>query len=270
MPNAAIYARYSTDEQRDTSLEDQVRRCREEAKKRGFEVPDALVFTDAALSGTAAAVEKRAGYRALIEAWKQRAFEAVIVDEVSRLARDPLELAKLQQRVEESRVRLITADGIDSATPNWQLPFGLAGIVGAHFLRETKHRVIRGMQGQLEADIRLHRPDWLQCVHDTDGSHTIGTRWQIDDEKANLSAKSFRCVARDVAVCNRERMNDEACGHRGRHVTDCKVLAPNLASRVYTTRFTREIHVNGSTFTHHRGQSGRKSGVEYQRPSFAG
>jgi len=120
------------------------------------------------------------------------------------------------------------------------------------------------------ADIRLHRPDWLQCVHDTDGSHTIGTRWQIDDEKANLSAKSFRCVARDVAVCNRERMNDEACGHRGRHVTDCKVLAPNLASRVYTTRFTREIHVNGSTFTHHRGQSGRKSGVEYQRPSFAG
>src|SRR5690606_6185980 len=194
MPSAAIYARYSTDEQRDTSLEDQIRRCREEAAKRGFDVPDALVFSDAALSGNAAAIEKRAGYRGLIDAWEQKLFEAVIVDEVSRLARDPLELAKLQQRVENSRVRLITADGVDSATPNWQLPFGLAGVIGAHFLRETKFRVIRGMQGQLERGYQIaDAPIGYNAKREYDSSgNLLGTRWYINEEKAQLIREMFQ------------------------------------------------------------------------------
>uniref|UniRef100_UPI001E337524 recombinase family protein n=1 Tax=Polaromonas glacialis TaxID=866564 RepID=UPI001E337524 len=38
MPVAAIYARYSTDEQRPTSIEDQVRRCRDTAGKEKLTV----------------------------------------------------------------------------------------------------------------------------------------------------------------------------------------------------------------------------------------
>jgi len=273
MPSAAIYARYSTDEQRDTSLEDQVRRCREEAKKRGFEVPDALVFTDAALRGTAAAVEKRAGYRALIDAWQQKSFEAVIVDEVSRLARDPLELAKLQQRVEESRVRLITADGIDSATPNWQLPFGLAGIVGAHFLRETKHRVIRGMQGALERGFQIaDAPIGYRAIRECDSSgNPIGTRWEIDEEKASLVREMFQmrrdgmslfAIAKELngrGVWPPRKARDGGHGY----------WRPSSLRRVYTNTIYRGIFTwNGSTFTHHRARkTGRKvEEVEYERP----
>lgn len=95
MQRAAIYARYSTDEQRGTSLEDQVRRCREEAHRLGFDVPESLIFSDAAISGTSAAIGKRTGYHALIAAWEARAFAGIVVDEISRLARDALELAKL-------------------------------------------------------------------------------------------------------------------------------------------------------------------------------
>lgn len=273
MPRAAIYARYSTDEQRDTSLEDQVRRCREEAKKHGFEVPDALIFTDAALSGTAAAVEKRAGYRALIDAWEQKAFEAVIVDEVSRLARDPLELAKLQQRVEASRVRLITADGIDSATPNWQLPFGLAGIVGAHFLRETKHRVIRGMQGALERGFQIaDAPIGYRAIRECDSSgNPIGTRWEIDEEKAALVREMFQmrrdgmslfAIAKEFNVRGIWPPRKARDGGHG-------YWRPSSLRRVYTNTIYRGIFTwNGSTFTHYRA---RKTGakvepVEYERP----
>lgn len=46
---AAIYARYSSDSQRDTSLEDQERLCRQEAERQGCEV--VAVWNDAAMSG---------------------------------------------------------------------------------------------------------------------------------------------------------------------------------------------------------------------------
>ena len=45
----AIYARYSSDLQSETSIDDQVRLCRERAKRDGMTVAE--VFTDYAISG---------------------------------------------------------------------------------------------------------------------------------------------------------------------------------------------------------------------------
>ena len=50
MAFAAIYARYSSDRQRDESIEDQVRVCRAEAERNGDEV--VAVYADHAISGT--------------------------------------------------------------------------------------------------------------------------------------------------------------------------------------------------------------------------
>ena len=49
---AVIYARYSTDAQREASIEDQVRLCRELAERAGWEVVE--VYADHALSGASA------------------------------------------------------------------------------------------------------------------------------------------------------------------------------------------------------------------------
>ena len=84
MPRAAIYARYSTVEQRATSIEDQVRRASEKAESLGFEVPEELIFSDAIITGTAKGLAKRAGYELLLKAWDKKEFDALIVDEVSR------------------------------------------------------------------------------------------------------------------------------------------------------------------------------------------
>ena len=47
----AIYARYSSDLQRETSIDDQFRRCEEFAAKQGWEIVDR--FADRAISGEA-------------------------------------------------------------------------------------------------------------------------------------------------------------------------------------------------------------------------
>ncbi len=51
MLTAAIYARYSSELQRPTSIEDQVRLCREAAPRFECVVTDGLVYTDAEISG---------------------------------------------------------------------------------------------------------------------------------------------------------------------------------------------------------------------------
>lgn len=88
MRKCAIYARYSSDLQRESSIEDQVRRCRDFAREKGWEVVEEWVVADRALS--AAAIVGREGLKRLLEAAKAkcRAFDCLLVEDTSRLARD--------------------------------------------------------------------------------------------------------------------------------------------------------------------------------------
>jgi site-specific DNA recombinase len=51
----AIYARYSSDLQRETSIEDQIRKCREFAAPKGWVILDEYVRSDQAISGASVA-----------------------------------------------------------------------------------------------------------------------------------------------------------------------------------------------------------------------
>lgn len=49
MTRVALYARYSSDNQRDASIEDQLRQCRERAAREGWTVVE--TYSDRAISG---------------------------------------------------------------------------------------------------------------------------------------------------------------------------------------------------------------------------
>jgi hypothetical protein len=59
---AAIYARYSTDLQRDASIEDQIRLCRARIDQEGWTL--VASYTDHAVSGS---IRLRPGYQKLLE-----------------------------------------------------------------------------------------------------------------------------------------------------------------------------------------------------------
>lgn len=191
MQRAAIYARYSDEEQRATSIDDQIRRTREHAIALGYEVTDEMIFSDAAVSGQSYALSKRVGYARLMKAWDNKDFDALVIDEVSRLARGPLELAKLEDRVERSGVRLITTNGVDSNIPNWQFQYAVLGAAAAQFVRDTRHRVIRGMMGQLERGYMIAKPPFGYRSIREGSEHTGGTRWEIFEEEAVWVRKIF-------------------------------------------------------------------------------
>ena len=82
---AAIYARYSSDNQRAESIVDQVRVCRAFADRSGLVVSDGDIYSDEACSGS---IHDRPGLNALCSAAAVRKFEAILVDDASRLSRD--------------------------------------------------------------------------------------------------------------------------------------------------------------------------------------
>ena len=89
MKTAAIYARYSTNLQSESSIEDQVAACRAYAVREGLNV--VRVFSDSATSG--ASLGNRPGAQEMLSAAQAGEFQAIIVFDLSRLSRDMEDLA---------------------------------------------------------------------------------------------------------------------------------------------------------------------------------
>ena len=103
MTRVAIYARFSTEMQRDASIEDQIRLCRERADREGWRVVE--TFTDRALSG---ASMLRPGLQSLIEGATAGRFEIILAEALDRLSRDQADIAALYKRLSFADVQIVT------------------------------------------------------------------------------------------------------------------------------------------------------------------
>lgn len=138
----AAYARYSSDSQREASLEDQLRNCREFAARQGWPAPE--VFSDSAITG---ARTDRPGYRKLID--RAHEFAVVLVDDLTRLGRDNVELQMVLRRLKFAGGRVIAiADGVDTAREDAKLNAGLRGLMGELYLDDLAKKTHRGLKGR--------------------------------------------------------------------------------------------------------------------------
>ncbi len=83
MSKVAIYARYSSENQRDASIEDQIRICRERAAKEDWAVCD--TYTDHGLSG---ASMMRPGIQALMQDAQSGRFEIILAEAAKKVLID--------------------------------------------------------------------------------------------------------------------------------------------------------------------------------------
>lgn len=191
----AIYARYSTDMQKATSLDDQIARCEQYAQQHGFEISSDLIFTDAAMSGTSKSTAKRVAFNDMLAKLKAGDIDVLVVDEMSRLSRDVVDQAHLIRFLEENpKIRVITADGLDTSSPQWQLHFGMTGLIAQDEVRKIRHRVERGMRGALERGFMCGYPPLgyrIEDVRDERGTHH-GTKWVIFEEHAAIVREVFQ------------------------------------------------------------------------------
>jgi DNA invertase Pin-like site-specific DNA recombinase len=194
---AAIYVRYSSENQREASLEDQERLCRREAARLGYTVTK--VYKDAALSGQLGE-DQRPGFQAIMEAAKRRAFDVLIVDDASRLSRNAGDAMKIQERLRFLGLGLVArADGINSvANPeNSGLVFGIKSVMNQEFLRDLGVKTWRGLEGRVRNGFSpggLSYAYRSEPVTDSRG-RIIGYRREIYEPEAKVVRRIFRLYA---------------------------------------------------------------------------
>jgi DNA invertase Pin-like site-specific DNA recombinase len=147
MLTAAIYARYSSDRQRATSIEDQVTLCRQAAPLFDYALSDDHLYTDHEASG---AVEQRSGYIRLMNAAKQRRFAAILVESQDRLWRDQGEMHYALNRLRFWGIRVIAVStGTDLTDRTGRLLASVMGWKDEAFLEDLRDKTRRGMAGQV-------------------------------------------------------------------------------------------------------------------------
>jgi DNA invertase Pin-like site-specific DNA recombinase len=194
MPNAAAYGRISTDEQRATSIDDQIRRCKEVAAREKLTLEDRLIFSDYAITGTAKGTAKRVQYQRLLDAIEARECTVVIADEISRLTRHMTESVRLMDLVDATGIRVITADGIDTARDGWKTLWVFKMLAAHQEVESTSDRTIRGLIGQLTRGYQIAQPPFGyrgQRQPEVKGE-SPGTLWVIHEAEAAVVRNMFQ------------------------------------------------------------------------------
>src|SRR6478735_9673146 len=138
---AVIYARYSTDLQSASSIDDQVRLCRERLERDGHELVE--LYSDRAVSG---ATLIRSGVQLLMQDAGHGRFDLVYAEALDRISRDQEDAAGFFERMRFADVTIVTlAEGEVS-----ELHVGLKGTMNALFLKDLADKTRRGLRGRVE------------------------------------------------------------------------------------------------------------------------
>ncbi|MGD9920655.1 MAG: recombinase family protein [Pseudorhodoplanes sp.] len=142
MSRIALYARYSSDNQRDASIEDQLRQCRERATREGWTVVES--YSDRAISGASLI---RSGIQSLLADAQSGRFDMVLSEALDRISRDQEDVAGVFKRLRFAGVTIFT---LSEGEIN-ELHVGLKGTMNALFLKDLAIKTHRGIRGRIEA-----------------------------------------------------------------------------------------------------------------------
>lgn len=184
----ALYARYSSDLQRDASIEDQLRLCTEKAQQEGWRIVDC--YTDAGISGASL---MRHGIQSLMQAAAQGKFDVLLAEAMDRLSRDQEDIAGLFKRMEFAGVKIITLSEGEITS----LHIGLKGTMNAMFLKDLADKTRRGLRGRVEKGKSSGGLAYGYRVvkkHDANGEILRGER-EIDDVQAGVVCRIFNAYA---------------------------------------------------------------------------
>ncbi len=201
----AIYARYSSENQRDASIADQLRICREFAARQGWTVVQE--FTDHASSG---ATLLRSGFQALMRDALNRRFDVVLAESLDRFSRDQEDTAGLFKRLTFAGVNIVTLAEGDIT----HLHIGFKGTMNALFLKDLAEKTHRRLRGRVEDGKSAGGLCYGYRVVKTLNGATVTTgEREIVPEEARVVERIFQRV-RCWRLAETGRKEPESRGHR--------------------------------------------------------
>lgn len=182
---AALYARYSSDRQRETSIADQLRGCRERAAREGW--PVVAEHRDEAVSASTPVALRPGGKGLLADALAGR-WEVLLIEGLDRLSREVGEQEAIVKRLEHRGIRIVgTSDGYDSQAGGRKVMRIARGLVNELYLDDLRAKTHRGLAGQFERGLHVGGVSYGYRSEEVPG----GRRLAVDEPRAEIVREIF-------------------------------------------------------------------------------
>ena len=224
--NGVIYARYSSDNQREESIEGQLRECKEFAEKNDIQIVD--TYIDRALT---AKTDNRPNFQKMIKDSEKRAFDVIIVWKLDRFARNRYDSAHYKAMLKKRNVRVLSAtEQISPGAEGILLEAVLEGMA-EYYSAELAEKVIRGMTENA-----------LKCKYNG-GTLPIGYTvdsnkfFQIDPVTAPVVLEAFKHYADGATM---REITDEMNMRGIRTQRGCKVSINSVTRMLHNRKYIGE------------------------------
>ena len=177
--NIVIYARFSSHNQNEQSIEGQLKTCYEYAQKNDYTIIGEYI--DRALSGT---TDNRPQFQKMIEDSNKKQFQGVLVYQLDRFARNRYDSAIYKSRLKKNGVRVFSARENISDDASGILVEGLLESMAEYYSAELSQKIKRGM------DINAGK-----CLC-TGGNIALG--FKVDDTKHFVVDENTAPIVRKV------------------------------------------------------------------------
>ena len=138
--NGVIYARYSSDNQREESIEGQLRECNDFTKRNDITIVDSYI--DRAFSAT---IDKRPAFQKMIKDSAKKMFDIIIVWKLDRFAHNRYDSARYKALLRKNGVKVISAnENISEGSEGIILESVLEGMA-EYYSADLLEKVIRGL-----------------------------------------------------------------------------------------------------------------------------
>ena len=188
MPDiAVIYARYSSANQRDVSIEQQVEACRRYAEGQNLSVTH--VYEDHAMTGTN---DNRPEFRQMIKDSATRAFQYVIVYTLDRFSRNKYDSAVHKHTLKENGVKVLSAMEHITDDPTGILMESVLEGFAEYYSKELSQKIRRGVMSNAQKCMVIGPPP-LGYKRGSDG------KYEIVPEEAKIVQEIYQRVAKGEA-----------------------------------------------------------------------
>lgn len=185
--NAVIYARYSSHNQRDQSIEDQVFDCKKFAKEKGFNIVD--IYADRAQSGR---TDNRTEFQKMLKDSASKLFEVVLVWKLDRFGRNREETALNKIKLKKNGVRVVSVmENIPDSSEGVLLESVIEGMA-EYYSRNLSENITRGMKSNARKAM-VNGP--LPIGYKNENGKIV-----IDEDKAEIPRKCFKLYSEGYTV----------------------------------------------------------------------
>jgi DNA invertase Pin-like site-specific DNA recombinase len=207
--NAVIYARYSSDNQREESIEGQIRECTAFAEKNGITI--LRHYIDRAYS---AKTDNRPEFQNMIKDSGKKLFDMIIVWKLDRFARNRYDSARYKALLKKNGVKVMSATEVISEGAEGIILESVLEGYAEYYSADLSEKVIRGMTENA-----------LKCKYNG-GPIPLGYQvdkerhFQIDPLTAPFVLEAFQRYERGETMANIQHwLNEQGVRNKGKELT---------------------------------------------------